>query len=159
MHIAARTSHKGVPTAHCAYSRSGESLNFMKYNNKDTCLFFDQVNNYSKFRCFNPMTWLPSTDLPTVIVDKWARGLDIKKVLPLWYEWKEAGVKGYPFTPASGPLLPHRALRRHHLPDKIFGPILGAGRTAEPKSSGESRRGGAPFAGSSILPLLLSRFL
>src|ERR1700723_2510349 len=74
MHIGARTSHKGAPTAHCAYSRSGESLNLMKYNNKDTCLFFDQVNNYSKFCCCNPMTWLPSTDLSTVIVDKWVSG-------------------------------------------------------------------------------------
>src|ERR1700722_15710398 len=114
MHIAARTPHKGGPTAHCAYSRSGESSNFMKYNNKDTCLFFDQVNNYSKFCCFNPMTWLPSTDLPTVIVDKWVSGLDIKKVLPQWYEWTEAGI---PLTPASSPLLPRRALHHHHLPD------------------------------------------
>src|ERR1700730_4472531 len=35
-----------------------------------TCLFFDQVNNYSNFRCLNQATRLPSTDLSTVIVDK-----------------------------------------------------------------------------------------
>src|ERR1700722_5593785 len=70
MHIAARTSHKGVPTAHCTYSRSDASCNYMKYKDKVTCLFFDQVNNYSNFRCFNQVTWLPSTDLSTVIVDK-----------------------------------------------------------------------------------------
>jgi hypothetical protein len=46
----------------------------MKYNNKDTCLFFDQVNNYSNFRRFNQVTWLPSTDLSTVIVDKGVSG-------------------------------------------------------------------------------------
>src|ERR1700678_1585402 len=72
MHIAARTSHKGVPTAHCTHSRSDASCNFMKYKDKVTCLFFDQVNNYSNFRCFNQVTWLPSTDLSTVIVDKLA---------------------------------------------------------------------------------------
>jgi hypothetical protein len=46
----------------------------LKYNKKVTCLFFDQVNNYSKFRWLRQAAWPPSTDLSTVIVDKRRRG-------------------------------------------------------------------------------------
>jgi hypothetical protein len=46
----------------------------MIYNKKLTCLFFDQVNNYSKFRWLNQAAEGSSTDLSTVIVDKRARG-------------------------------------------------------------------------------------
>src|ERR1700678_1749711 len=74
MHTRARTPHKGVPTAHCTHSRSEAPRNILKYKNKVTCLFFDQVNNYSNFRCLNQATWPPSTDLSTIIVDKYASG-------------------------------------------------------------------------------------
>src|ERR1700721_4842525 len=81
MHIAAWTSPKGVPTAPFTYSRADASCNYMKYKDKVSCLFFDQVNNYSNFRCFNQVTWLPSTDLSTVIVDKRAAA-EVKGSLP-----------------------------------------------------------------------------
>src|SRR5271170_6296872 len=74
MHIDRGASHKGAPTAHCTYSRSDPSRKIMIYKNKRTCLFFDQVNNYSKFRCVHQATWTPSTDLSTDIVDKPRRG-------------------------------------------------------------------------------------
>src|SRR6202043_3313927 len=46
----------------------------LKFSEKVTCLFFDQVNNYSNFRCRHQATWPPSTDLSTVIVDKLGSG-------------------------------------------------------------------------------------
>src|SRR5271156_2673426 len=95
MHIEAWTPHKGVPTAHCTYSRSDAPRNILKYNNKVTCLFFDQVNNYSNFRCLNRATWPPSTDLSTIIVDKQARGCrtrayvkDIAVNAPIGYHYR-----------------------------------------------------------------------
>jgi hypothetical protein len=69
----------------------------MKYKDKVTCLFFDQVNNYSNFRCFNQVTWLPSTDLSTVIVDKRA------------------------MAAANGPI--PEALRQNPSADNMIGPI------------------------------------
>jgi large subunit ribosomal protein L31 len=36
---------------------------------KETCLFFDQLNNYANFRCEDRLRRLASTDLSTVIVD------------------------------------------------------------------------------------------
>ena len=74
MHTGTWTSHKGVPTAHCTQRRSDASRNLLKYNYKVTCLFFDQVNNYSNFRCANQATGQPSTDLSTIFVDKRPRG-------------------------------------------------------------------------------------
>src|ERR1035438_6752635 len=74
MHTDGGASHKGAPTAHCTYSRSDPSRKRLIYNKKLTCLFFDQVNNYSKFRCLNQVTWPPSTDLSTDIVDKPLKG-------------------------------------------------------------------------------------
>jgi hypothetical protein len=37
---------------------------------KKTCLFFDQVNIYAKYRCANDPHGKPSTDLSTDFVDK-----------------------------------------------------------------------------------------
>jgi hypothetical protein len=42
----------------------------MIFNEKSTCLFFDQVNNYAKFRRYAAPADVPSTELSTVIVDK-----------------------------------------------------------------------------------------
>src|SRR5580658_5403342 len=74
IHTGVRASHKGVPTAHCTQRSSYACCNLLIYKRKATCLFFDQVNNYSKFRCLNRATADSSTDLSTVIVDKRARG-------------------------------------------------------------------------------------
>src|SRR5271155_624884 len=74
MHTRARASHKGVPTAHCTQRSSYACCNLLIGNEKATCLFFDQVNNYSKFRRPHQATAGSSTDLSTVIVDKRARG-------------------------------------------------------------------------------------
>src|ERR1700730_4829614 len=74
MHTGAPTPHKVVPTAHCTCIRSDASRNLLKYNNKTTCLFFDQVNNYLNFRCLGRATCSPSTDLSTDIVDKYGSG-------------------------------------------------------------------------------------
>src|ERR1035437_263324 len=70
MHTRPRAPHKGVPTVHCTCSRSDAARNLLKYNINPTCLFFDQVNIYANFRCRRRATWLSSTDLSTVIVDK-----------------------------------------------------------------------------------------
>src|ERR1700680_343296 len=69
MHTGVEDPHKVVPTAHCTCSRSDASPKSLKYIKKETCLFFDQVNNYSNFRCPRQAAWPPSTDLSTVIVD------------------------------------------------------------------------------------------
>src|ERR1700738_4565831 len=74
MHTGEPTPHKGVHTAHCTYIRSDASRNLLKHNNKTTCLFFDQVNNYLNFRCPRRATCSPSTDLSTVIVDIYGSG-------------------------------------------------------------------------------------
>jgi hypothetical protein len=42
----------------------------MKILIKTTCLFFDQVNIYGKFRCAKDVAPPPSTELSTDIVDK-----------------------------------------------------------------------------------------
>jgi hypothetical protein len=41
---------------------------------KETCLFFDQVNNYSNLRRRHQAAGQPSTDLSTDIVDKVVSG-------------------------------------------------------------------------------------
>jgi hypothetical protein len=46
----------------------------MKLMKKLTCLFFDQVNIYGKFRCAKDVGGGPSTELSTDIVDKIAIG-------------------------------------------------------------------------------------
>jgi hypothetical protein len=42
-------------------------------NRKLACLFFDQINNYANFRSASHLGWMPSTDLSTVIVDKYVQ--------------------------------------------------------------------------------------
>src|ERR1700675_1912524 len=74
MHTGAEDPHKVAPTAHCTCSRSDASPKSLKYINKATCIFFDQVNNYSNFRCRRQAPWPPSTDLSTDIVDKRGSG-------------------------------------------------------------------------------------
>ncbi len=73
MHTRPPVSHKGVPTAHCTCSRSDAYPKLLINNLNVTWLFFDQVNNYSNFRCLKRALWPPSTDLSTVFVDKLAR--------------------------------------------------------------------------------------
>src|SRR5580658_9914391 len=70
MHTGRGAPHKGAPTAHCTCNRSDPPHKNLIFHEKVACLFFDQVNNYSKFRCLNQATWMPSTDLSTDIVEK-----------------------------------------------------------------------------------------
>src|ERR1700733_1308505 len=102
MHTGVRPSHKGVPTAHCTQRSSGARCNQLIYNKKATCLFFDQVNNYSKFRRLDQAAEASSTDLSTVIVDKRARGCPTSiYVKDLW---------------------------KRALSDKLVGPVAGVGQ-------------------------------
>jgi hypothetical protein len=73
MHTGRRVPHKVRPTAHCICSRSGASRNLLNNKQKAAWLFFDQVNNYAKFRRGSRLGRMPSTDLSTVIVDKYVQ--------------------------------------------------------------------------------------
>src|ERR1700761_4060999 len=61
-----------VPTRHCACVRSDGICNSLKNIKKDTCLFFDQVNNYAKFSGAREWRSDCSTDLSTDFVDNGA---------------------------------------------------------------------------------------
>src|ERR1700679_80147 len=117
MHTRARTPHKGVPTAHCTCSRSEAPRNILKYKNKVNCLFFDQVNNYSNFRRLNQATWPPSTDLSTIIVDKYASACrtraymrDIAVNIPIGY-YARPGFRCWPNWPGRKSLRGIKAWR------------------------------------------------
>src|SRR5277367_83623 len=71
IHTGVRAHHKVRPTAHCAQRGSDAPRNQLNYKRKETCLFFDQINNYANFRSANDFQGLPSTDLSTVFVDKY----------------------------------------------------------------------------------------
>jgi hypothetical protein len=53
---------------------------------KVACLFFDQINNYANFRGASHLRGMPSTDLSTVIVDKYVQSEAFGRAMewPLW---------------------------------------------------------------------------
>src|SRR5271168_239754 len=73
IHTTRRVPNKVRPTAHCICSRSEASYNILILHRKVTCLFFDQINNYANFRGASHLHGMPSTDLSTVIVDKYVQ--------------------------------------------------------------------------------------
>jgi hypothetical protein len=77
IHTGSRAPHKVRPTAHCICSRSGASGNLLNNKEKVAWLFFDQINNYANFRRGSHLRRMPSTDLSTVIVDKYVQSITL----------------------------------------------------------------------------------